>query len=107
MLMTMSNHALSHPGDATELFTLLGMLEPITIKEAQARRAKFGGAPLLEGADEEVGWFKCRHWDETTRLCTIYDQRPWMCRIYPSTSKGEVCDHGCDCVGERIPRSPA
>lgn len=23
----------------------------------------------------------CVHWDPDTRLCTIYDERPWICRV--------------------------
>ena len=31
----------------------------------------------------------CKHFDKKTRLCTIYDIRPTMCRVYPN---------GCTCT---------
>ena len=27
--------------------------------------------------------YTCRHWDQTSKLCTVYEQRPSMCRTYP------------------------
>lgn len=37
-------------------------------------------------SDGEAGlpvfWFTCKHFDTTTRLCKIYEQRPSMCRTY-------------------------
>lgn len=36
--------------------------------------------------------YTCRHWDEETRLCGVYDQRPMLCRDYPY---GRGCSHGC------------
>lgn len=39
----------------------------------------------------------CRHWDIETRLCTVYEQRPRMCRDYPY---GRTCDYGCACKGQ-------
>jgi hypothetical protein len=29
--------------------------------------------------------FKCPHWDEKSRLCSIYDDRPLTCRVFPIT----------------------
>lgn len=29
--------------------------------------------------------FKCPHWDEESRLCSIYDDRPLTCRVFPIT----------------------
>jgi hypothetical protein len=29
--------------------------------------------------------FKCPHWSEGTRLCSIYDDRPMTCRAFPIT----------------------
>lgn len=30
--------------------------------------------------------FSCKHFDEKTRLCTIYEIRPTMCRRYPNNN---------------------
>lgn len=73
--------------------TLKQMLIPLTRREVRARRAKFGISPTTLGEDTEGHWYKCRHWDEDTRLCTIYDSRPTMCRDFPYARK---CDYGCD-----------
>jgi hypothetical protein len=29
--------------------------------------------------------FRCPHWDTETRLCTIYESRPGVCRMFPIT----------------------
>jgi hypothetical protein len=29
--------------------------------------------------------FRCPHWDEKSRLCSIYDDRPLTCRVFPIT----------------------
>jgi hypothetical protein len=29
--------------------------------------------------------FKCPHWDEESRLCSIYEDRPMACRMFPIT----------------------
>lgn len=37
--------------------------------------------------------FGCRHFDKENKACTVYDQRPAMCRNYPN---GEACEfEGC------------
>lgn len=74
---------------------LVDMLIPLTQDEAVARRDRLGGP---DGTLADRDWFTCRHWDETTRLCTIYPQRPHMCRDYPYEAE---CEHGC---GYRLPR---
>jgi len=28
---------------------------------------------------------RCAHWDERTRLCTVYEDRPNVCRFFPVT----------------------
>jgi len=47
--------------------------------------------------------FKCPHWSEGTRLCSIYDDRPMTCQVFPITpsdirdrdlaSKGASCGY--------------
>lgn len=86
-------------------FDLLGfMLRPLTHEEATARRERFGVAKPV--GDEQQ--YRCIYWDEETRLCTIYADRPHVCRDYPH---GRGCKHGCDCTDgtptpARSPRSP-
>ena len=29
--------------------------------------------------------FQCPHWDDLSKLCTVYDDRPAVCRLYPIT----------------------
>lgn len=86
-----------HPGSALEAFTILGMIEPLTFQEVTERASRFG---VNKSPNSETRYYKCRHWDEETRLCTVYEDRPWMCRTYPETNSG--CEHGCDCQGTPI-----
>jgi len=89
--MTADTDTLEHPGNAREWLTILGMIVPLTHEEAVERAHRLAGLPEDASLSEGVPHFACRHWDEETRLCTIYDQRPWMCRTYPSVK----CGHGC------------
>lgn len=73
------------------------MLVRLTPKEAIERAEKFGVVPprgmTREQWAEKTGpVYTCKHWDEETRLCTVYDKRPQMCRDYPY---GKRCQHGC------------
>ncbi len=38
------------------------------------------------------GTFTCRHWNSETKLCEIYEDRPDMCRDFPS-------EDGCGVAG--------
>jgi Fe-S-cluster containining protein len=61
------------------------MVIPLGPDEAKARAERFGMSwPALNITDENADQvYTCRHWDETTRLCTVYEQRPRVCRDYP------------------------
>jgi Fe-S-cluster containining protein len=75
---------------------VLDMLTEITPRQARYRRGKFGvGFPA--GGDKQR-WYRCRHWNERTRLCGIYEERPQMCRDYPGYGEGGKCSFGCDCT---------
>ena len=107
--MTADTDTLEHPGNAREWLTILGMIVPLTHEEAVERAHRLAGLPEDASLSEGVPHFACRHWDEETRLCTIYDQRPWMCRTYPSVKCGHGCGRRADpfplhtrfCLGER------
>jgi Fe-S-cluster containining protein len=66
----------------------------LTVDEAIARRERFE-IPPPRSNETAGGWYTCRHWDEATRLCTIYEERPEMCRDYPYDAE---CEHGCGYV---------
>ena len=76
------------------------MVIPLTPKQANERLLEFDGA---EPGERPFRWrdrghhFTCRHWDEETRLCTIYPDRPNMCRDFPY---GKGCQYGCGCEGQ-------
>lgn len=72
------------------------MIIPITNEEAAERMKRFGSPlePPVPGDEEEGKLFKCKHWNEDTRLCGIYPDRPLMCRAYPY---GRPCEQGCSC----------
>lgn len=65
------------------------MLVEITPAEAQEKHWGWG----LVGWNPDPGgrYFTCKHWDEQTRLCGVYEDRPKMCRDHPCG----VCQFGC------------
>lgn len=72
------------------------MLVPLTKDQAAKRVAELmsaTGQAAFEG-DDTKHYFTCVHWDESTRRCGAYDERPRMCRGYPY---GNECQH--DCMG--------
>lgn len=82
------------------------MLRPVSTDEATARLHKFAGR--TNQAEPTRQYYKCIYWDEDTRLCTAYDNRPAMCKEYPyppiptrDTLAGLCgeCEYGCDCKG--------
>lgn len=69
---------------------IAAMLKPLSLEEARERTERFAMGEPAEG----VQHYSCRHWDEDTRLCKIYEARPLMCSEYPY--RGEPCVHeGC------------
>lgn len=46
----------------------------------------------LEGGCRSCGascklLFQCPHWDESSSLCSVYEDRPNICRLFPITPK--------------------
>jgi len=74
------------------------MVIPLSPKEARERSLRFGGNALPWPWKQRGHHFACRHWDEQTRLCTVYEERPRMCSGYPY--EGEPCElgEGCTCI---------
>ena len=76
------------------------MVIPLSVAEANERLERFESdreyMPKWEGHV-----YTCRHFDERTRLCTIYEERPQMCRDYPYGRAGG-CEYQC---GFRVPVS--
>ena len=69
------------------------MVIPLTRRQAVARWRKFVSTETpLPRLPKDRATFTCRHWDENTRLCTVYEERPLMCRAYPY---GGACSAGC------------
>lgn len=78
---------------------LADMLVALTPDEAVERAERFNVTPP-EGFDlrewAEYGpSYTCRHWDEETGLCGVYEDRPEMCKEYPYAGK---CQHDCACT---------
>jgi Fe-S-cluster containining protein len=47
--------------------------------------------------DRMMHHYTCKHYDRDTKLCTIYENRPLMCRNYPN---GHACRYpGCKLPG--------
>jgi hypothetical protein len=53
---------------------------------AQSLQRKYGlsGGCVSCGASCKL-LFQCVHWDDSSHLCSIYDDRPMACRLYPIT----------------------
>jgi Fe-S-cluster containining protein len=69
------------------------MVIPLSVSEANERLERFGSD--REYAPDAEGYvYTCRHFDDETRLCTIYEQRPEMCRDYPYGHNGG-CEYEC------------
>ena len=81
---------------------VLDMIQPISRDNAIRRRRQHGlRVDNLETA-KDGHLYTCRHWDDRTRLCGIYERRPAMCRDYPYA---ESCAHCGLTMG--IPRRTA
>ena len=69
------------------------MVIPLSVAEANERLEHFGTdreyLPQWEGHV-----YTCRHFDDRTRLCAIYEERPQMCRDYPHSNDGG-CEFQC------------
>lgn len=92
-------------GDALyEAEQIASMVIRLSPKEARERSVAFGGDGSGFPWSDRNRHFTCRHWDEETRLCGIYPDRPDMCRRYPY---GRPCQHGCSCLGEAWPQCEA
>jgi Fe-S-cluster containining protein len=82
----------------TDGLLIAAMLVPLDPVDVVFRRVLFDQALGDDGTGRE--YFTCRHWQEDTRACGIYDDRPAMCRTYPNHG---ACDHGCNAVTPAAP----
>lgn len=75
---------------------ILDMIVPLTPTRARSRLRRLGYDDNLAPIDGKR-FFTCRHWDEDTRRCGVYDKRPKMCSGYPY---GVPCEHDCGCTDD-------
>ena len=68
------------------------MIIPLTAKQARERIARFNMPPTGDLRKFTGKIFTCRHWNEETRLCGAYENRPTMCRDFPYA---QPCHQGC------------
>lgn len=80
---------LAEPERFTDGPFLADMVRLLEAEEIAERRERFG---IPGDVVSDRDWFTCRHFDEDARRCTVYEERPGMCRIYPN---GTTCEHGC------------
>jgi len=66
---------------------------------ARAMQKKYGmqGGCISCGASCKM-LFRCPHWDDTTHLCTVYEDRPNICRLFPITP-GDIIDRTISAKG--------
>lgn len=50
-------------------------------------------------------YYSCKHFDAKQKICTIYEQRPAMCRAYPN---GKLCNYkGCTWISQKAKKETA
>lgn len=92
----MATYSGLHDGSITEVrepsyVRLKDILVPISHDEAIAR-LRAAGSDISEDRVRSAQHFMCNRWDTQTGLCTVYESRPDMCRIYLPEKH---CSHGC------------
>ena len=87
---------------------ILSMLVPLSPKGAKERWKALGFNGDVPKPMHRGQLWTCRHWDEKTRLCAAYEDRPALCRDYPYGShcnmadcSYQVPDHVRGAVGDR------
>jgi Fe-S-cluster containining protein len=95
-------------GKAYDADFILAMLIPLSPEEVLERTERFSlrwakTAPFALEFDAEgaTQFFSCQHWNEETKLCGSYENRPRMCSKYPAD--GDLC---CHCGGRLRGRRP-
>lgn len=66
----------------------ISMVPPLA-KKLQKHYGQEGGCRSCGASCKLL--LKCPHWDDTTNLCTIYEDRPPACRFFPITP-GDIRD---------------
>jgi Fe-S-cluster containining protein len=69
------------------------MLVPLSREQIEERMERFD-IPASMVTGDHSNMFTCKHWDEETKLCTVYENRPEMCAAYPYEKK-----NGCGYCG--------
>ena len=77
---------------------VLDMLVLLSPEQAIERSERFGNSISLDDV-HKYPYYYCRHWNEETRLCTRYKERPSLCRDYPY-------EHECTCTSSCDYRAP-
>lgn len=72
------------------------MLIPLSLEECVDRGEEFDLRDLADYGDRPL--YSCHHWDEATRMCKAYDERPQMCVHFPYARQCE--QPGCTFEGE-------
>ena len=60
----------------------LGLFPPLA-RQLQLKHGIAGGCRSCGASCRLL--LKCPHWDEVTHLCSIYEDRPTACRLFPIT----------------------
>jgi len=75
-----------HPTiEMVERFALNGSAEANFVLEMLLERA--------DPAPDPEPYYACKHLDRATRLCTVYEIRPQMCRDYPGDVPCKWCTY--------------
>lgn len=87
---------LTLPRDHETILDMLIPVRPVVEGETPPGQKTY----KIDRWGSKEGWlFRCKHFDEESHDCRIYDRRPKMCRDYPY---GEPCDfEGCTYTPEK------
>lgn len=81
------------PSDLLKMAEELRGLGSVSSRDEGPEEIEFVADMMLpRGDNTKEGWalFTCRYWDQKTRLCSIYEWRPRVCRDYGAATP---CEH--------------
>lgn len=87
---------LAHVKDGAFILNMVIFIEETTIGENGKVAGTYASefTPLRHcSSDTTIYLYTCRHFDREARNCTVYEDRPEMCRDHPGYGQTSACDH--------------
>ncbi len=88
-------HGLQQQGDddvplLIDIHIIAPMVEYLGYQTTPMYEVAESARALTTAGKTQPHWYRCKLFDQDTRLCTIYERRPRMCRDYPY---GKPCEY--------------